>query len=104
MALFNVPVGTSSVAVCGINYQRRKLTFHNPNYSSQALIWVLPFAGIPALNNGLLILPGQYVPFSTDLATSAWNVIASAVSSTVIAYEGLWPPATMQQPQVIYND
>lgn len=82
-------VGTASQQMMTIDTQRASITFHNPNLTSQAVLFVCPAtaangAALPAAVDGagsFAVLPGSSVTFVGSAVGCAWNAVASAGGS-----------------------
>lgn len=83
-------IGTGSVQAIGDDAQRRAITFHNPNQTSQQNLFVCQAktaagAALPASVDGagmFIVYPGSSLPFVGNVG-GTWNVCASAAGANL---------------------
>lgn len=78
-------IGTSAAAVLAGDGNRRKVTFHNPNYDSTGgtdlLLAQSASPSFAAPGGGFILLPAATMVFEGDLAQGPWYATARAGSN-----------------------
>lgn len=100
MALTTTTVGASSTQVIGAtaqSFQRRKLTFHNPNLVGQQSVYGVQSPAVAVIGSGLALLPGEKYDIFGDQALSAWNFIGSGAGANVSVIEYLYAAGNLPQ-------